>query len=380
MATAIEFDAEVRSELEQRAASLTLPYRVVVRAKLVLLAAEGQTNREIAERVDMSPDRVGDWRRRFRDEGIEGLEDRARSGRPRRFPPEEIAEVKAVACELPKAQGVPLSRFSRSELHRFVVERGVSEASASTIGRWLAEDAIRPWRQRSWIFPRDPDFLEKAGLVLDLYAGRWEGKLLHPGDMVISADAKPSIQARRRIHPSAPPGRGGHGQLVEHEYERRGALTYLDAWDVRRGGVIGRSEPKGGIEPFDRLVHQVMRKEPYISARRVFWIVDNGSDHRGQRSVDRLQGRWRNLVLVHLPVHASWLNQVEIYHSIIQRKVLDPNDFESPAEVARTLNEFERRYNEIAEPFEWNFTRDKLAALLDRLSERDQTPRLSLAA
>jgi hypothetical protein len=295
-------------------------------------------------------------------------------------PPEEVAEVKAVACELPKAQGVPLSRFSRSELHRFVVERGVSEASASTIGRWLAEDAIRPWRQRSWIFPRDPDFLEKAGRVLDLYAGRWEGKLLHPGDMVISADAKPSIQVRRRIHPSAPPGPGGHGQLVEHEYERMGALTYLDAWDVRRGGVVGRSEPKGGIEPFDRLVHQVMRKEPYASARRVFWVVDNGSDHRGQKSIDRLQGRWGNLILVHLPVHASWLNQVEIYHSIIQRKVLDPNDFQSTAELARTLNEFERRYNEIAEPFDWNFTREDLTGLLDRLSDDDETPRLSRAA
>ncbi len=228
------------------------------------------------------------------------------------FPPEEVAQVKAIACELPSQQGVPLSRFSRAELHRFVVERAVSEASASTIGRWLAEDAIKPWQQRSWIFPRDPDFLEKAGRVLDLYQGRWEGRLLEPGDMVICADAKPSIQARARIHQSAPPA-PGRGQLVEHEYERMGALCYLDAWDVRGGGVIGRSEPKGGIEPFDRLVRQVMTKQPYASARRVFWIVDNGSDHRGQRSIDRLQRRWRNLILVHLPVHASWLNQVEIY-------------------------------------------------------------------
>ena len=128
MATAIELDAETRGELEQRAASLTLPYRVVVRAKLVLLAAEDHTNREIAERVDMSADRVGDWRRRFRDEGIKGLEDRARSGRPRRFPPEEVAEVKGDRLRAAQNLGRPLSRFSRSELHRFVVERGVSEA------------------------------------------------------------------------------------------------------------------------------------------------------------------------------------------------------------------------------------------------------------
>jgi hypothetical protein len=286
-------------------------------------------------------------------------------------PPEQVAEVKAIACELPKKWGVPLSRFSRSELHRFAVERGVSGASASTIGRWLAEDAIRPWQYRSWIFPRDPDFLEKAGRVLDLYQGRYEGKLLEPGDMVICADAKPSIQARRRTHETAPPGRGG-GQLVEHEYERLGAVTYFDAWDVRRGRVMGRTERTGGIASFDRLVWQVMTKEPYRSARRVFWIVDNGSDHRGKASIKRLQKRWSNLILVHTPVHASWLNQVEIYHSILQRKVLAPNDFADTAEVARTLNEFEHHYNQIAQPFAWKFTRQDLADILNRLDQ--QTP------
>jgi len=159
-----------------------------------------------------------------------------------------------------------------------------------------------------------------------------------------------------------------------------GAVCYLDAWDVRRGGVIGRSEPRGGIEPFDRLVRQVMTKQPYASARRVFWIVDNGSDHRGQASIDRLQRRWRNLILVHLPVHASWLNQVEIYHSIIQRKLLDPNDFENTAALARALNQFERRYNEIAKPFDWSFTRQDLAQLLDRLDQPQGDPPLQLAA
>jgi DDE superfamily endonuclease len=295
------------------------------------------------------------------------------------FPPEEVAQVKAVACELPRAHGLPLSRFSRSELHRFVIEQAISGASASTIGRWLAEDAIRPWRRRSWIFPRDPRFLEKAGPVLDLYRRRWQGKLLEPGEFVICADAKPSIQARSRIHPSAPPG-PGRGQLVEHEYERRGAVCYLDAWDVHRGRLMGRTEPKAGIAAFDRLVWQVMTKQPYASAKRVFWIVDNGSDHRGQRSIDRLQGRWRNLVLVHTPVHASWLNQAEIYHSIIQRKLLDPNDFPDTAAVARALNDFERHYNEIAKPFDWSFSRQDLADVLDRLDQRQRDPPLAAAA
>jgi len=306
----------------------------------------------------------------------------ARAGRVV-FPPEEITRVKAIACGLPREHGLPLSRFSRAELHRLVVERGVCEASASTIARWLREDALKPWQHRSWVFPSDPGFLEKAGPVLDLYQGRWQGKLLHPGEFVICADEKPSIQARRRIHETLPPASRSRGQRVEHTYERGGALTYLAALDIgRRGGrsprVFGRSESRGGIASFDRLVRQVMSKEPYASARRVFWIVDNGSSHRGRKAVRRLEQRWPNLVLVHLPVHASWLNQIEIYFSIVQRKLLEPNDFADLAELARTLNTFEHHWNEIAEPFDWRFTRADLAALIDRLAAHE--PQLQLAA
>ena len=160
---------------------------------------------------------------------------------------------------------------------------------------------------------------------------------------MICADEKPSIQGRARIRETLPPSPGSRGLRVEHTYERRGALTYLAALDIgRRGGrrprVFGRSEARGGIAAFDRLVFQVMTKQPYASARRVFWIVDDGSSHRGQKAVDRLERRWPNLVLVHLPVHASWLDQIEIYFSIVQRKLLEPNDFENLADLARTLN------------------------------------------
>jgi hypothetical protein len=292
------------------------------------------------------------------------------------FPPEEVAQVKAIACELPRSLGVPLSRFSRAELHRLVVERGVCAASAATIARWLRADALKPWQYRSWIFPADPAFLEKAGPVLDLYQGRWQGKLLHPGEFVICADEKPSIQARRRIHETLPAAARSRGQRLEHSYKRAGALTYLAALDIgRRGGrrprVFGRSEARAGIDPFDRLVRQVTTKEPYSSARRVFWIVDNGSSHRGRKSVERLERRWPNLVLVHLPLHASWLNQLEIYFSIVQRKLLEPNDFANLAQLAHTLNDFQRHWNEIAQPFDWNFSRDDLAALLNRLAAHE---------
>jgi DDE superfamily endonuclease len=281
------------------------------------------------------------------------------------FPPHEVAQVKAIACELPKTHGVPLSRFSRSELHRFVVEQAISEASASTIGRWLARDAIKPSQQRSPIFPRDLKFLERA--ARSSTSTRAAGKASCSSPATAWSAPTPSPRSRRangsiRARRPAP----GRGRRVEHEYERKGTITYLDAWDVRRGRVMGRSEPKSGIAAFDRLVWQVMTKEPYASAPRVFWIVHNGSDHRGQKSIDRIQGRWPNLVLVHTPVHGSPLNQVEIYHSIIQRKVLAPNDFDDTAAVARALNDCEHHYNQIAKPFEWNFTRDKLAALIDR--------------
>jgi transposase len=258
-----------------------------------------------------------------------------------------------------------------------VIERAVCDASASTIARWLAEDAIRPWQHRSWLFPRDPRFLEKAGPVLDLYERRWQGELLHPGDFVICADEKTQIQARQRDSPTTAPG-PGRPQRVEHDYDRGGALCYLAAWDVHRGRLIGRCEQQTGIGPFGRLVEQVMTAEPYARARRVFWIVDNGSSHRGRISGERLQAEWPNLTLVHLPFYASWLNRIEIVFSIIQRKALTPNDFTSLQDVVDRLAAFEHHYNQIATPFAWNFTRRDLTDLIARVA--DHEPRLRLAA
>lgn len=250
------------------------------------------------------------------------------------------------------------------------VTRGiVAEISGTTIWRWLSEDAIRPWKQRSWIFPRDPNFETKAGRVLDLYARTFNAKPLGKRDFVISADEKTSIQARVRCHESLAPA-SGRTLRVEHEYERGGALAYLAAWDVHRAKIFGRCEATTGIAPFGRLVEQVMTTEPYASARRVFWVVDNGSSHRGQRAVDRLNQRWPNAHLIHLPVHASWLNQIEIYFSVIQRKVLTPNDFADLAAVEARLAAFEQRYEQTAAPFEWKFTRTDLAKLLERLADK----------
>lgn len=295
------------------------------------------------------------------------------------FPPEVIVEVTAIACELPARLGLPLSRLQIPDIRAEVIRRGIAaEISGTTIWRWLSEDAIRPWTYRSWIFPRDPNFEEKACRVLDLYARVFEGERLRQDEYVVSADEKPSIQAVARCHPSlaSAPRRA---MRVEHEYRRNGTLSYMAAWDVHRAKVFGRCESTTGIGPFERLVAQVMTQEPYASARRVFWVVDNGSSHRGDPSIQRLRMAWPKAVLVHTPVHASWLNQVEIYLSIVERKALTPKDFADIAAVEQRIADFERHYEMSATPFEWKFTRADLSALMQRLSAKPQSSLLPAA-
>jgi transposase len=299
-----------RAVLEHRARAYTDPYCRVLRAKIVLMAAQGLANTQIAARLDTSPQVVHRWRKRFFEQGLAGLADNRRSGRPVSFGPTVAVEAKQLACELPAITGVPLSRWSYIEVARELITRGVVGAiSAATVWRLLVSDAIRPWLHRSWIAPRDPNFAAKASRALDLYAGVFEGQRLSDKEYVVCADEKTSIQARCRCHPTLAPGQA-RLMRVEHEYDRAGALAYLAAYDVHRARVFGRCESTTGFEPFGRLVSQVMTAEPYASAERVFWIVDNGSSHRGQASVDRLEGAWENLRLIHLPTHASWLDLV----------------------------------------------------------------------
>ena len=147
-------------------------------------------------------------------------------------------------------------------------------------------------------------------------------------------------------------------------------MAYLAAWDVRRAKIFGGCDPTTGIAPFDGLVRQGRSQPPYGRAKRVFWIVDNGSSHRGQAACQRLQQQYANLVLVPLPVHASWLNQGEICFSIIQRKGLTPNDFPSLAAVAERLLQFQSPYEQIAKPFNWKFPHAERRELVAKL----QTP------
>jgi transposase len=368
----ISLRASERRALQRSARSQAAPHRQVVRARIVLDAAAGLPSALIARRVGVTPNTVRKWRKRFCTHGYAGLRDRPRPGRPPVFAAAVVAEVKAIACELPATRGVPIGRWSLAELRTEVITSGLLAAvSTSTVRRWLDQDAIKPWQHRSWVFPRDPDFAAKATRVLDLYQGSFAGAELSVGEYVISADEKTSIQARCRCHATLPPSQA-RVMRIEHEYERGGALAYLAAWDVHHARLFGRCESSTGIDPFGRLVAQVMTAEPYCSARRVFWVVDNGSSHRGKASVDRLQSQWATLRLVHLPVHASWLNQIEIYFSVVQRKVVSPNDFTDLAEVQARLLAFQRRYQQTAAPFDWRFTRSDLDRLLRRLDDHEQ--------
>lgn len=272
-----------------------------------------------------------------------------------------------MACERVAETKLPLSRQSLADLVARAQTTLGKKVSRSTVWRMLHEAAIKPWQHEHWIFPRDPLFAEKAGPILDLYAGIWEGQPLGPKDFVLSSDEKTSIQARRRCHEEMPP-EPGQPRRIEPEYQQKGALQYLAAWDVHRGIVLGRCAAKTGIKPFGQLVDQVLEQKPYNKSERLFFVVDNGSSHRGKASVDRMRRRDKRIILLHTPVHASWLNQVEIYFSIIQRKVLTPNDFANLDAVRVRLALYEELSNRTPKPFKWQFTRQDMLDWLKQAS------------
>lgn len=345
----------------------TAQNRQCLRARIVLMAADQVPNARIAAQLHVCVDTVRTWRGRFARHRVKGLADASRSGRPPAHSALQTAQVKAIACTTPADRGVPLARWSAAEIARqAVADKVVDSISRATVARRLAEDVIKPWQYRSWISPTDPNFAAKAGPVLDLYARCWEGRPLEAGEYVISADEKPGIQAlhRRRGQPAQP----GQPRHIEFEYRRGGTLAYLAAYDVHHARVIGTIAPTTGIEPFTKLVTQVMTAEPYKSAKHVYWIVDNGSSHRGWTAADRLQAAHPNTTMVHLPVHASWLNQIEIYFSILTRKALAGESFDDLEALADRIHAFEQRYNQTAKPFKWRYTRTDLNSYLTKLA------------
>ena len=295
----------------------------------------------------------------------------------RSFPPLDRAIITSIACDVVARTGNPLSRQSTTDLAQRARDELNKPMSRSTVWRILDEDAIKPWQYEHWIFPRASNFFEKAAVVLDLYEGYWQGERLDPFDRILSSDEKTSIQARIRCDPTLGPGRE-RPRRVAAKYQRGGALQYLAAWDIQEGRVMGRCEARTGIEPFGRLVRQVMEHPDYRTPfgrgdvrSRVFWVADNGSSHRGQASVERMRRAYPDAILVHTPVNASWLNQVEVYFALLQRKVLTPNDSADLHELELRIRLYEELTNKEPKPFDWKFTKYDLFGLLQRLARRE---------
>jgi transposase len=365
----IDLSVEERVELSALVKP-TAQHRMAVRAEIVLAAARGDPNAKIADRLGVSRETVRKWRGRYAAERRAGLDDRPRPGRPKKYTLVQVAEVKAIACSKPEDRDVPLARWSIREIARQAQAEGVAAVSPASVARWLRADALKPWQVESWISPRDPDFAAKGGTVLDLYQRLWRGRELRDTEFVVSADEKTGVQALRRLGANRPLGPGGKTR-IESDYRRGGTVCYLAAMDVGSGEVMGVVDATCGIVPFGRLTAEVMGREPYASAEKVYWVVDNGSSHRGANAQIRLQDAYPNAVLVHTPVHASWLNQIEVFFSILTRKALTGSSFDGLDALTDRILGFQDWYNQTARPFNWTWDRAKLNQYLKHLSTID---------
>lgn len=366
----IKLNGKEKQELRQAKKKGRKNARLVIRILIILMAEAGKTLVQTAELLGCCEQTVLNQRQRFLERRAEGpvtaLLDLPRSGRPVTYGPKERAQVVAIVCETLEAHQLPLSRFSITDLQRIVVqEEELARLSHASLGRILKQNALKPWQYRYWLFPRDPDFVTKACVVLDLYAGFWQGQRLGPDEYLLSADEK-SIQVLARCHPSLRPG-PGHQQRVEFEYERLGTVAYHAAWDVFRAKLFGRVAPNTCIATFNQLLELIMTQHPYQSSTRNFWIVDGGCAHHPSTFPARLQSMYPNAVAVSLPTHSSWLNQIEIYFSIVQRKVLTPMDVAGEDALTSRLLDFQDYYQETAKPFSWKFTAADLKKRLEAL-------------
>jgi transposase len=282
------------------------------------------------------------------------------------FPPEVQAQATATACSLPRTQGIPLSRWSRAELARRVAEcLPDSRVSASTIGRWLRQEKIRPWRFRSWQHIHDPlSFLARARPVLHLYAHA--AALLREGTWVVCADEKTSIQARE-AEQAPRPARRRHVLRQSPRYKRRGARHLLSGLSVADGQVYGQCADRKRLVDFQAFVQQVL--VPQAQQRGVHTIaliLDNGTTHAPKQLERWLQEQavaqhWGLTFQVYwLPPNASWLDQIEIWFSVLQRKLLQPNHFSSTDDLDQAIMEFIAYGNQTAKPIQWSYTVEKL--------------------
>ena len=289
------------------------------------------------------------------------------------FPPEVRVQVTATACSLPKQEHVPLSRWSRAELARRVAQvPTLPRISASTVGRWLKAERLRPWRYHAWQHIHDPAaFLQRARPILEAYSQA--RALLRAGTWLVSLDEKTSIQAREGEQPPRPT-RPGKPMLHEARYHRRGARHLFAGLSVADGKVYGLCRQRKCFVDFQAFLQQEII--PEARRRRVHTvtlILDNGTTHAPKqldgwlREQEAACSGQLHFQVLWLPPNASWLDQIEIWFSLLQRKHLQPNHFPSTDALETSLKEYIAYYNHTAKPINWTYTIEKLEQKLGTL-------------
>ncbi|WP_206442687.1 IS630 family transposase [Streptomyces boncukensis] len=326
--------------LEARVRAHTASQREVRRARIVLLVAAGLGTREVAWRVGVAETTVVRWRDRFLAEGLDGLEDRPRSGRPRTFGPQVRLRIVAAATSEPP---YPYDGWSHRLIAQQVADTGISP---SQVGRILASLEIKPHRVRGWLTrPEDPEFFTKAAEVCALYLNR------PPGSIVVSIDEKTAMAARSRKHPEQPAA-AGRPRLREFEYVRHGTVSITAALDVHTGQVVVEELPRGDSAHFIAFLTRLDRTIP--RELTVHLVLDNGSAHVSKATRTWLAAHAR-FVPHYTPKHASWLNQVELFFSLLGRRVLRHGDFSSRQDLLDKVCAFTLAHNETARPFRWHY-------------------------
>ena len=338
---ALAISDEERAELERRVRAHTTPQRMVRRCRVVLLAAEGLPSRRIAPEVGLNENQVAVWRHRFAAERLAGLQDRPRSGRPRVYGHDDrLKIIETVTAKTPEVD----SQWSHRLIAQTLGEMGIS---ASQVGRILADLDLKPHLVRGWLTrPDDPAFAERAMDVCGLY-------LRAPDDnaLVLSVDEKTAIPARSRRYPTkrCQPGRV---ERREFEYRRHGTACLMAALNVHTGEVLATDAVRNDADHFIAFLEDIDADTP--DELTVHLILDNGSSHVAKKTKAWLEAHPR-FVVHHTPKHASWLNQVELFFSILSRKLLRRGEFASRDELVARIMGFIRDHNRTATPFAWTY-------------------------
>lgn len=341
IAERIVLSAEERGTLEGWVRASSTEQRLAERAQIVLLAAEGVSDAEIGRRLDLVYQTAGKWRKRFRDGGLSALGDARRPGRPVVYDHDDRIEIiKTVTEQLPDAESHWTVRGVADEL------AGTVGISASQVWRILSEIDLKPWQTRSWLTSHDPDFWEKASDVCGLYLNPPENAL------VLSVDEKTGMQATSRTNPTKSV-KPGQAERREFEYRRHGTQALFAALDVHSGEVIWETMDRNRSVEFISFLEHIDQVTP--SELTLHLVLDNGSSHVSKQTRAWLDSRSERFEVHHTPTHASWLNQVELFFSILGRRLLKRGDFESVDELVAKISRFITDYNHKAQPFRWTY-------------------------